>query len=103
MVNKIARITEVYVRHRRPTTKIKGTFRSRKDPYVDARMTLWAVTELGDTVWLDTRKGLDTRRIDTKVQEYESENQNKIGKVIEYALARRGNTYFLRRYVQDVE
>jgi hypothetical protein len=84
MTNKIARITEVYVRHRRPTTKMKGTFRSRKDPYVNARMTLWAVTELGDSVWLETRRGLDTRRIETKVLEYEAEHKDKVGRIIEY-------------------
>ena len=102
MVNKIDRIATVYVQHRRPTTTRRGAFMTPRGSYVNAKMTLWAVTELGDTVWLETRSPLDTRKIEAKVQEYESENQDKIGRVIEYALPRLGTTCFLRRYVKDV-
>jgi hypothetical protein len=93
MVNKTSRIVQVYVRHKRPTTKMKGTYMSRKDPYVNARMTLWAITELGDHVWLDTRRGLDTRRVEAKVQEYEAEHKDKVGRIIEYT-----STGFIRGY-----
>ena len=71
--------------------------------YVNAKMTLWAITESGDHVWLETRTGLDTKRIEAKVRKYQSENQEKVGRAIEYALPRLGTTCFLRRYIKDVQ
>lgn len=96
MENRISRIQEIYVRHRRPTIRFKGSYGARKNPYINAKMTLWAVTDLGDHVWLETREALDTRRIEIKVHEYEEANKGKVGMTIEYT-----QNGFIRGYRGD--
>ena len=94
MKNKIAKVVGIYARHRRPALKRKGTFYSRKAPYLNARMTLWAITDSGDHVWLDTREGLNSKRIELKLNEYEEANRDKVGRTIEYT-----PSGFIRSYV----
>lgn len=80
------KIVEIQVRHTRPGRKWRGTRDSSKHPYKPARMTLWAITDQEHDVWLETRKQLDTSRIEQKVEQYEAENAHRVGEQIEYVL-----------------
>jgi hypothetical protein len=71
-----SRITQIYAKH----------YARRNLSRRCAKMSLWAETELGDEVWITTRKGIGTRRINTKLEELESEYKDMLGKEISYIL-----------------
>ncbi len=91
MANKtqIGRVTKVEAIH----------YQRRAFRREHVKISLWAETDLGHKVWL-CKTGCDTRRIETKVREFENEYSFLIGQEIKYTLKidpyALGQTGFLR-------
>jgi hypothetical protein len=92
-------VKDIYARHKSlhsnyNIVKARGTYRP-------AYMTLWALTDQEDEVWVETRRGLDSRRVETKVEEFEKEYAFLIGKTISYTLSRDKRIGFLREVLEE--
>lgn len=74
------RIIDLEVTHRPYRGIVRGA-RHR----VHAQMSLWAITDTGHRVWLQ-RTYCDTRRIETKLDEYLGQNEFRIGEEVNYVL-----------------
>ena len=70
-----ARVTKLEARH--------YSRRAFRDEH--AKISLWAETDLGHEVWL-CKTGCDTRRVETKLREFEREYSFLLGQEIQYTL-----------------
>jgi hypothetical protein len=69
--------------------------------YWPAKMTLWARTDNGDRVWLETKDRLNTASVESKIREYENENQHLVGRIIRYALSENREVGFVREFLDS--
>ena len=75
-----AQITSLYVNHKEHWKRYGSDFSHR------ARMTLWAVTDLGHKVWLETKEPLTRERIEKKKKEYLESSTYEVGDKIKYEI-----------------
>ena len=66
-----------------------------------AKISLWAETDLGHEVWLQTQHNLDTRRVNVKVRAYEDKNKHLLGQRIKYKFDERKEIGFVREYLSS--
>ena len=99
MTKITAKVTEINARHRTAYSSynvVKG-----KGKYRPAYMTLWELTDNEEEVWVETRRGLDSRRVENKVKEFEKEYAHLVGKNIAYTLSRDRRIGFLREVLEN--
>jgi hypothetical protein len=94
-------IEKIYAHHTMPGIRSPG-YMSRQHPYRHAKISLWAITQKGHHVWLKTKKGLDTRRIETKIREFEQEYEYLLGMKIEYILKTDKYTFDQTGFVRKI-
>ncbi|GEM_PF-4885997 len=80
MVRKIleAKITELYVNHYANVNFFRESG--------CAKMSLWAKTDTGHEVWLETVRNLNHDRVENKIRDYLEKSRYKEGETIKYVL-----------------